>query len=77
MSDIIEVPEFKRFRETKVAKSFDPWLPITAKVQIRSGKHAGNRGVVLHQTTRHRYFMMIYIPERDMDVLCSRKEVLQ
>lgn len=73
---MIEFKEMTKFRETPVARqNFDRWFPVGTRVRIKSGCFAGHAGVVLHQTTRHRYHMMIRLQGVDTDVLCGRKEI--
>lgn len=71
----MEVKEFTRFKETPISKGFDSWAPIGTTVRIKVGRFAGYSGVILHQTTRHRYFMMIHLPSIDMDILCKRGDL--
>lgn len=73
---MIEFKEMTKFRETPVARqNFDRWFPVGARVRVKFGRFSGQAGVVLHQTTRHRYHMMIHLPAIDTDVLCGRKEI--
>lgn len=72
----MELKELERFRNTPIAdKNFDRWAPIGTKVQIKNGKFAGRIGFILHQTTRHRFFMMIFLPELDIETLLARSEI--
>lgn len=68
----MESSDFKRFRETPISKGFDRWPPAGATVRIKSSSMTG---VILHQTTRHRFNMMIHIPSAGVDVLCGRKDI--
>ena len=71
----LEFKEFTRFRETKVANGFEPWPPVNTSVRIKSGKFTGCHGIILHQTTRHRFGMMIHLPSAGIDVLCRKNEL--
>ena len=76
MTDI-EFKEFTKFRTAPIAKSFDKWPPIGAIVRVKSGSFAGRTGIVLHQTTRHRYKMMIWIGEADRLFAKNELEVVK
>lgn len=71
----LEFKEMTKFKETAVAKNFDTWAPIGTKVQIKNGKFAGHIGIIRHQTTRHRFNMMIFLPDLNIDTLCARNEL--
>lgn len=71
----LELKEMTKFKETTVAKNFEAWAPIGTKVQIKNGKFAGHIGIILHQTTIHRVNMMIFLPDLNIDILCSRSEI--